>query len=99
MNSGSNTFGTNGFDTTSAKIWVGVAVGAALGIGIALSRRKRSRWDATKDLTRRVAAHSDDLAVTTQDMVDRVKRIYEEGRKVVEDAGELWAHGRKLTGF
>ena len=30
--------------------------------------------------------------------MDRVKIIYEESRKVVEEAGELWEHGRKLVG-
>jgi hypothetical protein len=31
--------------------------------------------------------------------VDRVKTIYEESRKVVEEAGDLWAHGRKMVGY
>src|SRR4051794_1774807 len=42
----------------STKILLGIAVGAAVGIGIALSRRKRSRWDAARTITNRVAEHS-----------------------------------------
>ena len=80
-------------------IWIGIAVGAAVGIGIALSRRKRSRWDAARDLGHRVVAKSSDLGEVTRDVVDRVKNIYEESRRIVEDAGELWEHGRKLVGY
>ena len=83
----------------TAKIWLGIAVGAAVGIGIMLSRRRKSRWESARDLTRRVADHSGEIGDVTREMVDRVRNIYEESRKVVEDAGELWARGRKLTGY
>ena len=79
-------------------IWIGVAVGAAIGIGIALTRRRKSRWDMARDMGRRVADHSPDLADATKELVERVRVIYEEGRKVVEDAGHLWEQGRKLVG-
>jgi hypothetical protein len=81
-------------------IWIGIAVGAAVGIGIALSRRNRHRtpWEHARHLSKRVTGHSGDLADTTRDIVDRVKHIYEQGRRVVEDAGELWEHSRKLVG-
>jgi hypothetical protein len=79
-------------------IWIGIAVGAAVGIGIAISRRKKSRWDQARELTHRVANRTGDLGDATRDIVDRVKTIYEESRKVVEDAGELWHHGRRLVG-
>ncbi len=80
-------------------IWIGIAVGAAVGIGIALSRRKKSRWDTARELTHRVASKSSDLGDATRDIVDRIRTIYEESRRIVEDAGELWAHGRKLVGY
>jgi hypothetical protein len=81
-------------------IWIGIAVGAAVGIGIALSRRKRSRttWEQARDVTRRVANRSGDLADATRDLMERVKAIYAEGRKVVEDAGDLWEQSRKMVG-
>ena len=90
---------SNGFDSKNAKIWMGIALGAALGIGIALSRKRRTRWDSALDVPRRLADHSQDLATHTRDIVDRVRTIYDESRKVVEEAGELWAHGRKLVGY
>src|SRR4051794_29447097 len=78
-------------------IWIGIAVGAAVGIGIALSRRKRSRWDSARELTHRVAEHSGDFADATRGIVERVRNIYDESMKVVEDASSLWQHGRKLV--
>jgi len=85
---------------TNTGIWIGIAVGAAIGIGIALSRRSRPKtpWDQARDVTKRVASRSGDLADAAQDIMARVKTIYDEGRKVVEEAGELWEHSRKLVG-
>jgi hypothetical protein len=83
------------------KLWFGIAVGAAVGIGIMLSRRKRSpsRWESARELTRRVADHSSELGDVTREMVNRVGNIFEETRKVVEDAAVLWTRGRKLAGY
>ena len=81
------------------KVWFGIAVGAAVGIGIMLSRRKRTRWDSARELTRRVADHSSEFGDVTREMVDRVGTIFQETRKVVEDAVELWTRGRKLAGY
>jgi hypothetical protein len=80
------------------KIWMGVAIGAAVGIGIALSLRSRSRWDAARVATKRFSNNNEDMADVSRDILERVKTIYDEGRRVVEDAGELWAHGRRLVG-
>jgi hypothetical protein len=76
-------------------IWIGLAVGAALGLGIALTRRRRKGWDA---ITHRIGERSGDLADATSKIADRIRTIYDESRKVVEEAGEIWAHGRKLVG-
>ncbi len=78
-------------------LWIGIAVGAAVGIGIALSRRKRSPWDSARRITNRFTDRSGDLAEAANDIMQRVKTIYDEGCKVVEEAGELWSHGRKLV--
>jgi hypothetical protein len=79
-------------------IWIGVAVGAAVGIGIALSRsKKRTTWDSARDITKRVASHSEDFAEAGRDIIDRVKTIYDEGCKLVEEAGELWSLARRLV--
>jgi len=73
-------------------------VGAAVGIGIALSRRKKTRWESAKEISTRLADRSGDFADVTRGIVERVRNIYEESRKVVEDASALWSHGRKLVG-
>lgn len=82
---------------TNQMIWVGIAAGAAIGIGIALSRRKKTGWDAARDVTRRMADRSGDLADATKDIMERMKTIYDEGRRVVEDAAQLWEQGRRLV--
>jgi len=82
----------------AAKIWVGIALGAAVGIGIALSRRKKTRWESAREISHRGADHSSDLAEVTRGIVDRVRNIYEESRRVVEDASGLWSQGRRLVG-
>jgi hypothetical protein len=80
-------------------IWIGVAIGAAVGLGFALSRgRKRDPWSSAKEAAGRVASRTSDISEATKDMVERIRTIYDESRKVVEDASELWAHGRKLVG-
>jgi hypothetical protein len=79
-------------------IWIGVAIGAAVGVGFALSRRKRDPWSTARAAAGRVASHTGDLSEATRNLVERVRTIYEESRKVVDDAGELWAQGRKLVG-
>jgi hypothetical protein len=82
---------------TNQMIWIGIAAGTALGVGIALSRRRKTGWDAARDVTRRMADHSGDLADATKDIMDRMKKIYEEGRQVVEDAAHLWEQGRRMV--
>ena len=39
-------------------IWIGIAVGAAVGIGIALSRRKKTRWDSAREVGERISSGS-----------------------------------------
>lgn len=83
------------------KVWIGIAIGAGIGVAYALSARsKRSRWDRfdPREMTQRLADNQEDLVQRGKDMMDRIRVIYEEGRKVVDDATELWSHGRKLVG-
>ena len=90
----------NGFDRNNlTKIWLGVAVGTAIGVGYVISSRRKSRFTAAKDVSRRINSHKDELLEAGRDIVERIKVIYEEGRKVVDDAAELWTHGRKVVGY
>lgn len=80
-------------------VWLGVAIGAAIGIGYAVSRsgHRRDRWSSAKDISKRMSEHSGDLAARGKEIIERAQNIYEEGRKIVEDASELWSHGRKMV--
>jgi hypothetical protein len=89
----------SGWGNNSTKIWLGIVAGTAIGVGIALSRRqKKGRWEAARKVGQRLSNSSGELADAVSDILSHVKVIYEEGRKVAEDAGALWAHGRKLAG-
>lgn len=91
---------SNDWSNHSTKLWLGIAAGTAIGLGIAISRRqKKTRWDAARRIGERLSDHSGDLSAAAANIVGRVKVILEEGRKVAEDAGELWAQGRKVAGF
>jgi hypothetical protein len=89
----------NGEHNNAAKIWVGVAIGTAVGLGYALSRRRHSRWDTARQIPKRVAARSDDLTDVGRDMIERMRNIYNESRKVMEEATELWTSGRRIVGY
>ena len=80
------------------KIWIGIAIGAGIGIAFAVNARnhKRSRWDA-RELSRKFSGQRDELIERGKELMEHVRVIYDEGRKVVENAGELWDHGRKLV--
>ena len=83
----------------SGKIWLGLAIGTAIGLGIAFSRRKKSRWDVARRATKQLQGRSADIANAAGDLVDRVKNIYAESAQLVEDACDLWSRGRKMVGY
>ena len=84
----------------STKLWVGIAAGVAIGVGIALSRRqKKTRWDSAKEIGQRLSDHTTDLSDAATNIIGRLKVICDEGRKIAEDATELWAQGRKFAGL
>ncbi len=89
---------TNLNGNRSDVIWMGVGVGAAIGLAFALSRRKKDRWSSAKEVSERVVNRTGDLAAAGKDLVDRIRVIYNESRRVVDDASELWSQGRRLVG-
>src|SRR3954453_7489630 len=86
-------------DNKMMTVWLGVAIGAAIGIGYAVSRsgRRRDPWSSARDVSKRFSEHSGDLAARSKEIIERAQKIYDEGRKIVDDATELWSHGRKLV--
>jgi hypothetical protein len=92
--------GVTVWENHSSKIWLGIALGTAIGLGVAISRRpKKSRWDIARRATQQISGRSAEFADAARDIVDRVKVIYEEGARIAQDAGELWTRGRKLVGY
>lgn len=88
------------WEAHSGKIWLGIALGTAIGVGIAISRRpKRTGWDIARKATKQLSSRSSEIGEAARDIVDRVKTIYEEGSRIVEDAAELFTRGRKLVGY
>jgi LPXTG-motif cell wall-anchored protein len=83
---------------SAALMWIGIGAGVAIGLAIALGRRKQDRWSGARNVSKRVADRTNELAIASKDMLDRLKIIFNESQKVVEDASELWEHGRKLVG-
>jgi len=89
----------NNNGTRTNTIWIGVGIGAAIGVAaLAISQRKRDRWYSAKQVSRRVADHTGELAAASKDIIERIRLIYNESCKVVDEATELLSHGRKLVG-
>jgi hypothetical protein len=88
------------WEAHSGKIWLGIALGTAIGVGIAISRRpKKNGWDIARRATKEISGRSAEIGDAAREIVDRVKTIYEEGSRIAEDAAELWTRGRKLVGY
>src|SRR5581483_205613 len=84
-----NTWGfrmTSGGRSMNNKVWIGIAIGAGIGIAFAVSSRssRRSRWDRwdTREMTKRLVDSREDLLDKGKEMMERLRVIYEEGRKV-----------------
>jgi len=89
---------TNG-NSNYNKVWIGLGIGAAVGLAAGLRwHRNGDRWYAAKRITRRVADRTSDLAETGNKIFDHVRVIYNESRKLADDAADLWSQGRKLAG-
>jgi len=88
----------SGGSNLAAWIIPGVAIGTAIGLAYAAaSRRKRSRWDQARSISERVYANREDLVEGGRNLMERLQIIIQEGRKVVEEAADLWGQGRKLV--
>ncbi len=89
---------TNAAENRAATIVLGVVAGAAIGVGIALSRRtkKTSRFDVRR-VTRQFADRSSEFGDIARDIVGHLKEVCDVGKKIADDAGHLWSHGRKMV--
>ena len=78
-----------------SKVWIAVAVGAAIGVAYMASRR-RGTWPKVRRFGRELVDDREDLIDSGREIIERIGTIYEEARKIVDEAGELWMHGRKV---
>ena len=65
------------------KVWIGIAIGAGIGIAFAVSSRnsRRSRWNRwdrwdTREMTKRLASNREDLLDKGKEMMERLRVIY-----------------------
>jgi hypothetical protein len=101
----------------TAWIVAGIAIGAAIGLGVAaysMSRDKRFNFedledmaeDFTGDVSKKMSRFSKDASKAGRymrkeasdaghDVMKRLRHIFEEGQKVVDEANEYWADSKK----
>ena len=80
--------------------WIisGVAIGTGIVLAYAASRRRKDTWqNRLVNGAETVVRKREDLIDSGRDVIDRIRIIYDESRKLVEDASDLWAHGRRLV--
>jgi hypothetical protein len=80
--------------------WIisGVAIGTGIVLAYAASRRRKDKWqNRLVEGAETVVRKREDLIDSGRDVIDRIRIIYDESRKLVEDASDLWAHGRRLV--
>ncbi len=83
-------------DNDYRPLWIALAVGAAIGVAYAASRRSRGGLAVAKRVGKTLAEDGADLADSGRNILERLGIIYEEARKVVDEASDLWSHSRKM---
>jgi gas vesicle protein len=69
--------------------------GAAAGAAVALLYAPQSGRQSRKFIRRRTEDGQEALAEIGKDVIDRGREYYDKGRKIAEEAGELFERGRK----
>ena len=80
-------------NTTSNLVWF--LTGAAAGAAIALLYAPQSGRQSRKFIRRKTEDSQEALAELGKDVLDRGREYYDKGRKIAEEAGELFERGRK----
>jgi gas vesicle protein len=81
-------------DNTASKL-VWFLTGAAAGAAIALLYAPQSGRQSRKFIRKRAEQGQETLAEVGKDVLDRGREYYDKGRKIAEEAGELFERGRK----
>ncbi len=80
-------------DNGSKLVWF--LTGAAIGAAVALLYAPASGEETRKYLGKKAEKGRDALADAGKDLIDRSRDYYEKGRKLAEEAGEVFDRGRK----
>jgi gas vesicle protein len=80
-------------NNASRLVWF--LTGAAAGAAIALLYAPQSGRQSRKFIRKRAEAGRETLAEAGKDVLDRGREYYDKGRKIAEEAGELFERGRK----
>ena len=81
-------------DNTASKL-VWFLAGAAAGAAVALLYAPQPGHQSRKFIRKKAEAGRESLAEAGKDVLDRGREYYDKGRKIAEDAGELFERGRK----
>ena len=80
---------------TGKIVWL--LTGAAIGATIALLYAPSSGEDTRRFLTKKVRKGKRALAEASEDIVEKGRDYYERGRRLADDAAEMFDRGRRLV--
>jgi gas vesicle protein len=82
-------------DNTSKALWfvAGVAVGAT----IALLYAPASGDETRRRIVKKTEEGREALASSSRDLLDRGRELYGKGRKIADEAAEMFERGRQLV--
>ena len=72
-------------------------VGTAVGLTAAMLYAPTSGKQTREYISSKTQEGREALEDTTQDLVDRGREVYEQGRQLVDDVAQLFERGRKLA--
>lgn len=82
-------------DSGSPVVWF--LAGAVTGAAIALLYAPKSGKDTRKYLNKQTRHGRQAVESTAEELMDRGKELYDRGRKIADDAADLFEKGRKLV--
>ena len=81
-------------DNSANVVWF--LTGAALGAAIALLYAPQSGEDTRRYLTRKARHGREALTDVGDDLMDKGRELFEQGRKVADEAADLFDRGRRI---
>ena len=82
-------------DNSPKLVWF--LTGAALGAAVALLYAPQSGKDTRRYLGKKAKKGREAVADVSRDALDKGRELYEKGRKMADDAADLFERGRRLV--